>query len=491
MKFKLKSLFFLFVLTFTNLFAQNTITILHTNDLHAQLTPLKATWIKQTPQPLIGGIAALAQTIDQHKSESTLLLDAGDILTGTLISRMEYQGVTGGALIVMMNKMGYKASVVGNHDFDNGRQTLEKLMNLADFDILSANLFLGDSLFAPKPYQIYKRGDVRIGVIGLTISPILGLVPSTSLDSVRSQPLAQIAQKYIDEIDPITDLIVLLTHQGAGPDSVLATQIHHADVIVGGHSHTRLDKPKVVNGMLIVQAGSRARYLGELNLTVAGDSVQAYRGSLIPVWADSVNPNSEMSKMVQSFSSQIDAAFGDTIAILDHELSHDRFKPDISSVGIWVTNILQRSLNSDIAIVNTGGLRKNLQPGPITQKDIYELLPFINYLVEFECSGEDIQRMILKYEKAMHHNNYESIQFSGIQYQSEAVADSIQLSNITIDKQPLELSKTYKGISIDYVIIENPIRYLGFKPIKIQILKGKTMADFIIQQLKNNPNLVE
>lgn len=394
------------------LFSQNNITILHTNDLHTQFTPLQATWVKQTPKPLIGGMEALAAAINTHRDANTLLLDAGDVLTGTLLSRMEYEGVMGGAFISMMNVMKYDASVIGNHDFDNGRKSLEKLMALADFDILSANLFIADSLFAPAPYQIFERGDVTIGVIGLTISPILGLVPSTSLDSVRASFLAPIAQKWIDHLDPMTDLIILLTHQGATEDSVLATQIHSADVIVGGHSHTRLDRPKVVDDILIVQAGSKSRYLGKLDLIVAGDSISSYDGRLIPVWADSMQHNTPMSNLVHQFSNQIDSAFGDTIATLKHDLMHDRYRSDASSVGSLITTTLQSAHKADFAIMNTGGIRKSLFAGPVTKKDIYELLPFINYLVQFECTGVQLAKMIDKHETSRRSKNYESIQFS-------------------------------------------------------------------------------
>lgn len=474
------------LLTYSVMAQPSPLTILHTNDLHSQFTPTEATWFRQNPKPQIGGMEALAATIQKNRDSNTLLLDAGDILTGTLISRMEYKGVEGGAFVEMMNFLDYDASVIGNHDFDNGRKTLEKLRALAEFDFLSSNLFLADSLFAPPPYQIYHRGGLNIGVIGLTIFPILGLVPSTSLDSVRSAPLAPIAQKWIDVIDPETDLIILLTHQGFDADSLLATQVRNADIIVGGHSHTRLDQPVEVNKMIIVQAGSRSRYLGKLKIMVDSDSIASYQGQLIPVWADSMTHESQIGQMVQNFSRQIDIAFGDTLTVFEHEYSTYGSDGTASPIGNLVTSAMLSEFGTDLAIMNTGGIRKALNAGPVTQKDIYECLPFINYMVEFECTGEQIATLINTFELARQTNDHESIQFSGLTYQSQPNDENgFSVSDIKVNGNTLDLAKSYKGVSIDYVVIENAKRYLGFEPRVIQKNNATTLAEFMIGYLKN------
>jgi len=261
--------------------APQQITILHTNDIHGHFVPETATWLDD--RPLVGGMVALDHYIRQARTEApnNLLLDAGDLMTGNMICNMEYKGAEGGALIEMMNMIGYDGMVYGNHEFDKPIANARNLAPIADFPILSANMVdsMGNN-FAKDKYKIYDCQGLKVGVIGITYHQMVGMAKPENLEGFYTKEPAKVVNDIVTEIDPSTDLIIALTHLGYDNDVELAGQIKNVDLIVGGHSHSRIQTPELVNGVLIVQAGSYAQNLGRLDLVVAGDTVQSYDGKL-------------------------------------------------------------------------------------------------------------------------------------------------------------------------------------------------------------------
>mgnify|MGYP000985145892 FL=1 len=145
----MKRLCLILLCCFLPSFAQQ-LTILHTNDTHAQFEPTPATWVQKNPKPLIGGMTALEYFIsrEREKQQPILLLDAGDIMTGTPIAKMARDGVTGGGFMDMLNLIGYDAMTIGNHEFDEGQENLLRLAAAAQFDVLEPGLCNGgDGLF--------------------------------------------------------------------------------------------------------------------------------------------------------------------------------------------------------------------------------------------------------------------------------------------------------------------------------------------------------
>ncbi len=203
------------------------ITILHTNDMHCQYVPMAAFWMDSNPKPEIGGMIALEYQIRQNriKHPNSLLLDAGDMLTGTPLSKIKVNGALGGGFAEMMNLLDYDAFTIGNHEFDGGQENLPLLFQNMQFDVLSANLFLNNNPVAPKPYKIYKVGAIRVGVIGLIMDYVDEVVPKKHTKNVTVSDPAITAQKIVDEIDAKTDLIVILAHQGHDMDRQMTNML--------------------------------------------------------------------------------------------------------------------------------------------------------------------------------------------------------------------------------------------------------------------------
>jgi 2',3'-cyclic-nucleotide 2'-phosphodiesterase (5'-nucleotidase family) len=456
------------------------ITLLYTNDMHAHFLPAPALRDK----PPLGGFVALDYYVRQQRglAPNSLLLDAGDLMTGNLICDMDYKGAEGGILIEMMNMIGYDGRVFGNHDCDKQIGNLRKMNELAKFPTLCANF--KDSLghdFTNEEYHIYNVNGVRIGVIGLTYYPMAGMANPSSLLGFNSLDPIETANKIIPQIDSMTDLIVLLTHIGIENDRELARNTKGADIIVGGHSHTRLDTAEVVNGVLIVQGGSYARYLGKLDLVVANDSVVAHKDTLIALTVKDLQPNPRLQTIVDSFATEIDAKFAIPIGTLKNDWTAGR-GPE-SNVGSWLAEAIRAKTGADIGIVNSGGIRRDIPAGPITLKDIYEMLPFDNYVTSFTCTGADLLKIFGgDVENEAGSGNHGALQISGAQYAFKMEDGKTTIVDPTVGGQKLDPAITYKVTTIDYVI-SNKDKYLHFDPLNISGTET-LMSDMIIEAIK-------
>jgi 5'-nucleotidase len=226
-----------------------TLVVLHTNDMHSQVDPIKEDGRKYAG---MGGLSRRAALISKIRAEGkeVLLLDAGDIFQGT-----PYFNYFGGEVeYKMMNAMGYDACTLGNHDFDNGIGGLRKMQDIANFKFLNANYNFGKTELANqvKPYHVFRKAGQKIGVFGLGIE-LQGLVPDKHFAGISyKDPLASAAEIVKQLQKEGCSLIICLSHLGyeyAGTkvsDLSLATTVKGIHLIIGGHTHTFLDKPKEI-----------------------------------------------------------------------------------------------------------------------------------------------------------------------------------------------------------------------------------------------------
>ena len=442
------------------------ITILHTNDIHGSYEPAVATW--ETDKPRVGGFVALDYYVNQERknAERCLLLDAGDLMTGTPICDMKYDSAYGGALMAMMNTIGYQGWVFGNHDFDKGADNLRALMKIAKFPIFCANFVKDKQLFASEPYHIYNINGLRVGVIGITYDPMVGMASPEKLDGFVSLDPIQTVNAIVPKIDDQTDLIIVLSHLGIENDRKLAENIKGVDLIVGGHSHTRLDTPEKVNGVLIVQTGSNCRNLGRIDLTVAGDSVMAYNGKLIPLYIKGITPDPQIAALVDSFSAVIDKDYGAVIGQLKNRWEN-QYRSECN-LGEWITDAMRDRMKTDVAFVNSGGLRKSLDAGPITKMDISEILPFDNKIVTFDVTGGELIK-IAAHNIGLETDSYQgSLQLSGMTYSWSNHDGQPKVLDLKVNGIPVDPEKIYTATSIDYVAITNADKYFSFSPQNIK-----------------------
>jgi 5'-nucleotidase len=253
------------------------IVVLHTNDVHSHIDPFPA---DHPRNPNMGGAAKRAFIIEKIRKENqnVLLLDAGDSFQGT-----PYFNYYEGELeLKVMNMMQYDATTIGNHEFDNGIEHLSKMIDIANFDFLNANYDISKTPLSGKvkPYKIIQKDDVKIGIFGLGVE-LNGLVNKEMYgETIYKDPVETCHRiTQILKTKEKCDYIICLSHLGYEykndsekiSDLKLAALTQDIDLIIGGHTHTFLEKPTEIKNLigqnvLINQVGCYGLYLGKIEL---------------------------------------------------------------------------------------------------------------------------------------------------------------------------------------------------------------------------------
>ncbi|MGP1994430.1 metallophosphatase [Zobellia laminariae] len=269
------------------------ITILHTNDVHSHIDPFPT---DHSEFPNLGGLARRATLVESIRKENpnTLLFDAGDIFQGT-----PYFNFYGGELeFKLMSLLKYDAATIGNHDFDNGIDGLLAQMPNADFEMINANYDFKNTVMdgQVKPYKTYTVDGIKIGVYGLGIE-LNGLVTKKLYKETGYNNPIEIAQDTERTLknEENCDLIVCLSHLGyeykdsqKPHDLAMATALEYTDLIIGGHTHTFLDKPTIVENklgrnVLVNQVGCFGINLGRIDFYFDGSKNSNASGVTIHV----------------------------------------------------------------------------------------------------------------------------------------------------------------------------------------------------------------
>ena len=457
--------------------------IFHTNDIHGHFVPERAAW--RTDSALVGGVAALEKHLQDLRvaHPHSLYLDAGDLMTGNPICNLEFNGVKGGALQEILHRLDISAECLGNHEFDLGAAHVRSFIVASPYPILCANMRdkSGQQPLTAAVHQVTENG-IRIAIIGLILNDLKDVVAKANIQDFVVADAAVTAQKHIDELDPVTDLIVLLTHNGLDNDSLLATQIHGADIIVGGHSHTRLNEPRRVNNVIIVQAGSYCKNLGVLEVTVAGDTVSSYQGRLQELLYDERMTRTSLAAFADSMDVVIHARYGQVIGELAERWTPGYYSG--SNVGNWICDRLRERYHADVAFVNSGGIRTSLESGPVTMLDIMGLLPFENFVSTFDATGEELMQTVTEQARAQGLEQHGALEMSGMSIGYRKQNGNIEIMQATVGDKPLTADQNYRIVTIDYVSVSQPDRYLGFTP-RNQETTNSLLSEVIMEEIKS------
>src|SRR5690606_13121985 len=262
------------------------ITVLHTNDQHSRIEPFEISDDERYSNK--GGFARRASLIQKirNEEENVLLLDAGDVFQGT-----PYFNFYGGELeFKLMTKMGYDAGTIGNHEFDNGLAGIKKQLPHAGFDIISSNYDFSNTILDGhfKPYQIYKKSGIKIGVFALGIE-LQGLVGKDMYEETKYLNPIEIAEEMVRILrnEKQCDLVICLSHLGYQfqnePEKIcdfhLAQKTSGIDLIIGGHTHTFLPEPQEFRNkdgktVLVNQVGWAGLYLGRIDFYLQNGKIQ-------------------------------------------------------------------------------------------------------------------------------------------------------------------------------------------------------------------------
>ncbi len=375
------------------------LTVLHTNDHHGTVLPS-------------GGAAGLAERatfVKQVRAESpnVLLIDAGDINTGSALSNM-YKGEID---IKAYGMMGYDAVALGNHEFDNPLATLESQMAMASFPWLSANVKKADGSYLAKPYIVKNYDGFRVGVFGLTTLRTLQIAsPDKSLTFVNEIEAGNEMVNILRTKEKC-DVVIALAHlgfvreaDGQVTSKEFAEKVPGVDLIVDGHSHTFLEAPEYVNGTPIVSANEWGKYVGDGTFEIVDGMVTSFSWKPVKIndsKTQTFAPDAEVAAMIAPYKEKADATLKEVVAKTADKFEFgDRLSRKkeialgdmVNDAAMWYVSTVMNK-KADFAFTNGGNIRTELPKGDITREQITTVLPFDNWIYLTTMKGSDVIRL--------------------------------------------------------------------------------------------------
>jgi 2',3'-cyclic-nucleotide 2'-phosphodiesterase (5'-nucleotidase family) len=355
------------------------LTILHTNDLHARFLP---------DDEDRGGFAHLAGAIRSEcdRVEACLVLDAGDLVQGSPVSSL-HRGVP---VFDVANLMGIDVTTLGNHEFDYGWETIAKFLETAEFPVVTANVVDDEgTLLADEPYVVLEAGGIRVGVIGVLTEDLPYLTTSDKFEPWQILPVAETVDRYLPEVAKQADLVVVLGHLLDEEETAILERARDIPVVVSGHGHDRREGPKVVDGRVGVRVEGYGRELGRLDLRVdvRSRTVVDWSWRAIPIDASRLEPDPAVAKRVDAWEAEVAERADVAIGEARRHLPHDE-------VRTLVEQALRETMQADLAYVNPGGIRDALPRGSILVRHVWNVMPFDNHVVVGEFAGRELPRWL-------------------------------------------------------------------------------------------------
>jgi len=434
--------FFLLVFaTLVSCATKREIRILYINDFHGFAGAYKPYGSDEAQ----GGLAYLAHRAEELRAEKpTLFLAAGDMIQGNNWANL-FQGKSS---IEAMNAMNFDAMVVGNHEFDFGQVILRERIEEANFPVLGANV-LGLSTLTP--YIIKDLDGLSIAIIGVVTGDTPVTTHPKNVTGLQFLSPENTVQKYVRELRGKSNIIVVLSHIGFSADSNLARKVDGIDVIIGGHSHTKVDKPVLIGKTFIGQAFEHGKVLGVLDLTVKNGSIVRVSSRLEPI-----GPTGKESKavaaIVAKYQHRVDAVMNDTVGETLTDLDGANVRWQETNLGNLITDIMRKTSGAEAAIINGGTIRTSIRQGPVSVSDVYAVVPFDNYIVAIKLTGQQIRDTLEHGVSAIEEGEGRFPQVSGLAFTYDRFGPKgSRVKEVFIGGNPLVADREYTVATNDFL----------------------------------------
>lgn len=426
------------------------ITIVHTNDSHGRLKAGSSDGM---------GFARISTKINDLRSimgeDNVLVIDAGDTLHGQPIATIS----KGESVTKILNAIGYDVMVPGNHDFNYGQDRLIELSKMLDFPLISANITKSDGSTLLNPYIIKEVNGIKVGIFGLTTPETTYKSHPKNTEGLKFEDTVEVAKEMVEVLKDKVDIIIALSHlglyEGVATSENVAKNVSGIDLIIDGHSHTTLEKGKLVNNTWIVQTGEYDKNLGIVTISVDKNK----NISIIPTLLNKDNGMLlEEDKKIVDIINEIEAANNELtsnkVGHTDVKLNGERefVRTGETNMGNLITNAMLYVSGADVAITNGGGIRASIDVGEIIKKDIINVLPFGNQLVTIDVTGQEIldalEVGIDEYpaaKGAFPHIAGMTMKFNPNNKAGERVIE------VLINGKPIDPNKTYKLATNDFI----------------------------------------
>lgn len=450
------------------------LTLLFTGDQDGQIESLP---LSDPAQP-VGGMARRITLINRIRQEvgpqSVVLVDSGNLLTGTAFADM----TRGQVMCAAIQMMGYDALAVGEGDFTYGRKTLLEYRKKFKIPWVSANVHAGLQPFL-RDYEL-KYCGVRVGLIGITNPDVPSLTNKQNVQGLNFIPGGAAIKGLHSIFKKDADLFIVLSRLGFDQDKKLAKDNSFLHVIISGNSDKILKDPLAnltkggdLIGPLLVQTGNRGLYLGRLDLTVDGKrdrktkksefAIVEYHYQMIPITSD-IPEDLQMKALVDQYrKTLVDKPLDQVLATLSAPVTTKME----SLLGQVVADSLKEATGADLALIPTGTLSANLPAGPFTRQDLYNLYPEEDSVYLVEVSGALVREAVKRSLEMKGQPGF--LQISGL-----AVNSSNGKLQLSVGNEALGERTVYKIVTTDRFVMGQG----GYWPLKKLKSRQKTDVNF-------------
>ncbi|UFS63278.1 thiosulfohydrolase SoxB [Sulfurimonas sp. HSL-3221] len=405
----------------------------------------------------MGGIAHMKTLIDeverQRGKEKVLLLDSGDTWQGTGVALK----TEGEAIVKAQNYLGVDV-MVGHWEFTYGKERVKELIDKLDAKFVSQNI-IGDDPFSEEyeelifePYTIEERNGAKIGIIGQSFPFTSTANPKEFTEGWSFGLRLDTLQEYVDELreEHKVDCVVVLSHDGFSVDQEVARKVHGIDFILSGHTHDPSPKPIVIDGTVIVIAGSHGKYVGRLDIDIRDHKVKGYEYKLIPVASNIIPADPVGEKLVAELYAPFDKEFNEVLGKTKGLLyKRDTF---FSTFDQLINDAIMDEMKCDISF--TPGYRwgTTVLPGDdILMDNVYEMCG-ITYpnVYTFELKGERIANLLediadnVFNANPLYQQGGDMSRLGGVTYDiAVGNARGKRISNLLVGGKPIDPKRTY------------------------------------------------
>jgi 2',3'-cyclic-nucleotide 2'-phosphodiesterase (5'-nucleotidase family) len=360
------------------------ITIVHTNDIHSRVSEGKYDGM---------GYDKVAAIVKNEKSmnANVIVMDAGDAFHGQTISTLN----DGESIVKIMNAVGYDIMTAGNHDFNYGQDRLLELADMADFPIVSANVFNADYTSYLPAYKIMEYDGVKVAVFGLATPATTFMThPDNVIGLTFFDPII-IAKMMTAQLEDEADIVVCLSHlgvEGKYTSEMVAEYVDGIDVIVDGHSHTVMETGRLINDTLIVQTGEYTKNVGIVSLELKDGMLMKSAKLITKEEGVAMEADADIVALVDQIKAENEVITSVVVGSTDIHLDGERddVRTGETNLGNLITDAMLAETGADIALTNGGGIRASIEMGDITKGNVITVLPFGNYVVTKDLTGAEI-----------------------------------------------------------------------------------------------------
>ena len=371
------------------------LTLLHSNDMHGDF------FEENVDDKLTGGVSMLSGYLTKCRNEdpNVIYAIAGDMFRGSVIDS-EFHGLS---TIQIVNLLAPDVVTLGNHETDYGVAHLLFLEKMATFPIINSNLYIkGNDTRLFKPFHIIEIDGIRILFIGILTEEVISQTKGENLigSFIGIEDAAAEVGKICNAYNALDiDLTVLLTHIGFEEDKKLAAILDPSwgvDIIIGGHSHTFIDEPAIVNNILIVQAGTGTDQIGRFDLVIDTEHncVDSYKWQAVPINSENCPRDTRIEELINSIKAKTDLKYAKVVGNFDYELGHpDRWMQ--TELGGVFADAMKDSLATDVYLMGSGSVRKTKMGPIVTYQDFTECYPYDGKSYGLKLTGAQLKKALL------------------------------------------------------------------------------------------------